>query len=88
MPETAYEHILQQSGISPCFNPQKMGTLEFLYLDENNNLVQVTLQKMMVQRRVDRVLCLTLSICYVFCCCQSVSFAGTGGIQSDIAGQS
>ena len=50
MPENAYAHILQQSGISPCCNPQKMGTLELLYMDENNNVVQGTLPKMMVQR--------------------------------------
>ena len=52
MPESAYAHILRQSGISPCFNPQKMELLELLYMDENNNVVQGTLQKMMVQRRV------------------------------------
>ena len=46
MPDNAYT----QSGISPCCNPQKMGTLELLYMDENNNVVQGTLPKMMVQR--------------------------------------
>ena len=49
MPENV-AHILRQSGISPCCNPQKMGTLKLLYMDENNNVVEGALPKMMVQR--------------------------------------
>jgi len=50
MPESAYAHMLQQSGISPCCNAQKMGTLELLYMDESSNVVQGTLPKMIVER--------------------------------------
>ena len=50
MPESPYSHVLQQYGISPCCNAQKMGTLELLYMDEANNIVQGTLPKMIVQR--------------------------------------
>ena len=51
MPENALlRHILRQSGISsPCCNPQ-MGTLDILYMDKNNNVVEGTLPNMMVQR--------------------------------------
>ena len=50
MPENEYAHVLQLSGIAPCCTPQKMGTLELLYMDEKENVVQGTLPKMMVER--------------------------------------
>ena len=50
MPEKPYDHIMQQSGISPCCSPQQMGTLELLYLNKDDQVIQGTLPKMMVER--------------------------------------
>ena len=50
MPSNPHAHVLQQSGISPCCSPTKMGTLELIYMDEKDNVVQGTLPKMMVEK--------------------------------------
>ena len=49
MPENADAHILQQFGIRRCCKPQKTVDLDITYMDDNNNVVQGTLPKMIVQ---------------------------------------
>ena len=50
LPESNHAHVLLQSGLSPCCNAQKMDTLELLYMDPDNNVVQGTLPNMIVKR--------------------------------------
>ena len=45
-----YAHILQQSGYKPCCSPEKMSSLKMLYMDEEQNVFQGVLPKMVVER--------------------------------------
>ena len=49
-PGNTYAHILQQSGYKPCCSPEKMSSLKMLYMDENQNVFQGVLPKMVVER--------------------------------------